>query len=651
MFSSASDAPRARRPTDIVLLVIAIPLIAALSFAAPGPGALDTAVVGLVQSLPGLVGWLWEISYDLLFGWALFILAVSLFAHARKRLLVSELLAAVLAYLFAVAAGEIAGTGISDGLRGLASSDPPAVYPAMRLAVAAAVIVAASPHLSRPLRNTGRLVIALGALASIVLGIALPIGVVAGLGVCFAAASVVHLTLGSPGGRLSLKQVGKALEDLGVDATELRYAPLEPSGVSLVLATGADGGSLLVKIYGRDAWDGQLITSVWSSLWNRGQTPQFGGRLHQVEHEAFVTLFAQRAGVPVMPVVAADMAEGRDAVLVVDTGDARPLVTLDPGELDDALLARIWQVDAQLYELGIAHGALDGYRLAVRRDGTPALGDLSQATVSASDAALRSDRAQLMVSTALIVDHRRAVEVAKSVIGADALAEMLPYLQPAALDRTTRHAVRAQDWDLDDLRTMAADAAGVELPKLEQLRRVSVGRIVILALIGLITYGVISAIANVGLDSLIQEFQDADLVWLALALALAPMVAFPQAFSTIGACIRPVRFGPVVMLQYAVQFVALAVPSSAARVALEIRFFTKVGLSSAGAVAVGVIDSVCGFIVQMLFIIVIMLSGLATLDLSDADGSPPTFTGKWLLIAGVACVLVVIVLLAIPRFR
>ena len=97
-------------------------------------------------------------------------------------------------------------------------------------------------------------------------------------------------------------------------------------------------------------------------------------------------------------------------------------------------------------------------------------------------------------------------------------------------------------------------------------------------------------------------------------------MACAQAFATIGACIKPVRFGPVVMLQYAVQFVALAVPSSAARVALEIRFFAKVGMSSAGAVAVGVIDSVCGFIVQMLFIIVIMLSGLATLDLSDAIG-------------------------------
>ena len=156
-----------------------------------------------------------------------------------------------------------------------------------------------------------------------------------------------------------------------MEATDLRYVPLAPSGVSLVLATASDGGSLLVKIYGRDAWDGQLLTSIWSSLWNRGQTPQVGGRLHQVEHEAFVTLFAQRQGVSTMPVVAAGMAAGRDAVLVVTTGDAQPLARLDPARVDDAVLTRIWQLDARLFDLRIAHGALDGYRVAVYRTAPP----------------------------------------------------------------------------------------------------------------------------------------------------------------------------------------------------------------------------------------------------------------------------------------
>ena len=50
VFSSASDAPRARRPTDVVLLVLAIVVIMVLSFAAPGPGRLDQAVVSFVKA-------------------------------------------------------------------------------------------------------------------------------------------------------------------------------------------------------------------------------------------------------------------------------------------------------------------------------------------------------------------------------------------------------------------------------------------------------------------------------------------------------------------------------------------------------------------------------------------------------------------------
>ena len=87
-----------------------------------------------------------------------------------------------------------------------------------------------------------------------------------------------------------------ALAELGVEATGLRQAPLEPHGVAIATAEAPDGRSLLVKIYGRDAWDGQLLASAWSSLWYRGDTPHLSlGRREQVEHEAFVTLRAERA--------------------------------------------------------------------------------------------------------------------------------------------------------------------------------------------------------------------------------------------------------------------------------------------------------------------------------------------------------------------
>ena len=368
-------------------------------------------------------------------------------------------------------------------------------------------------------------------------------------------------------------------------------------------ATSADGQALLLKVYGRDAWDGQFLASVWSSLWRRGERPSLGlGRLQQVEHEAFVTLLAERAGVPVLPIVAAGMANQRDALLVSEiTG--RPLGSLNAGDVDDQAVQGVWRAAVNLHELGIAHGQLDGDRIVVRVDGTPALGDFGGARVAATDGAMMADLAQILVTTALVVGPDRAISAGTAEIGNESFADVLPYLQPAVLDRDTRRAVRDGDWDLDGLMTRATAVTGTEAPELEQLRRVSGKSIAIVALVSFLAYGLISALANVGIQSLWDELKSADMVWLATALLLAPVSQIPQAFSTMGASVRDLLFAPVLMLQYAVQFIQLAVPSSAARVALEVRFFQRQGVETGGALSIGLIDSVSGFVIQIVLIL------------------------------------------------
>jgi len=656
IFSSASDAPRARRPTDVLLLIVAIVGLLVLSIPAPGPTQMDEALSKLIEELPGLFGWFWEISYDLLIGWALILLIVALVARRRKRLLFEELFAAALALVVALLVGKASGTDLSSSFRAVSSSTPPPVYLAVRLALATAVVVMASPHLSRPLRFAGRCVLVLGALGGIALGATLPIGMVAGLLVGAGSAAIVHLVLGSPAGRLSLEQIGAALADLGVEATDLAQAPLEPRGVALATASSPDGRSLLVKVYGRDAWDGQLLTSTWSSLSRRGESPSLGfSRVQQVEHEAFVTLLAEREGVPVLPVVAAGMATKRDALLVSEiTG--RRFSALGPDEIDDELLREMWEAVIQLHDLGIAHHQIGGERFVVRPDGSPALGGLGRAEAAAADAEMMADRAQLLVTTALSVGPERAVSIAADTIGTDALTAVMPLLQPAVLDRDTRRAVHEQAWDLDDLMQRCVDATGTEAPELEQLRRVTARSILTVVLIGFLAYTLISAIAGIGIQNLIDELKQADPVWLIAALLLSPFVQVWQAFSTMGASARDVHFGPVLMLQYAIQFIALAVPSSAARVALEVRFFERNGVDPGGALSIGLIDSVSGFVIEMLLILGITLSGLASLDLSSVSSSSGSSSdgssGPGLLaIAVVLLVLGGIVALAVPRYR
>ena len=129
IFSSASDAPNARRPTDVILLIVAVTGVVILSFFAPGPTAIDRTVSDLVKELPGLLGWFWNICYDLMIAWAFLLLIFALVARGRKRLFFTELVAGALALGFALLAGRVGGTDWSTSLKTFGASGAPAGLP------------------------------------------------------------------------------------------------------------------------------------------------------------------------------------------------------------------------------------------------------------------------------------------------------------------------------------------------------------------------------------------------------------------------------------------------------------------------------------------------------------------------------------------
>ncbi len=134
-------------------------------------------------------------------------------------------------------------------------------------------------------------------------------------------------------GEYTLDQVTEALRELGVQATATQDAPLQPRGVAVTLASTPEGRPLVVKIFGRDAQDGQLVAATWSAIWRRGAKPVSAGRLEQVEHEAFLTLAAERGGTRVMTAIAAGETDQGDALLVLDA-DGRRLASLEAHEID-----------------------------------------------------------------------------------------------------------------------------------------------------------------------------------------------------------------------------------------------------------------------------------------------------------------------------
>ena len=122
---------------------------------------------------------------------------------------------------------------------------------------------------------------------------------------------------------------------------------------------------------------------------------------------------------------------------------------------------------------------------------------------------------------------------------------------------------------------------------------------------------------------------------------LAQIPRLPSAVSTMGSLQQPLPLGPLTALQFAICYVNLAIPSTAARVAINIRFFQRFGVRPATAISAGVIDSVSGFVVQIAIFLLLFFA-------SDVDLGFSADTGELSGLATIALiVLVALVVLAV----
>ena len=657
MFSSSPDAPRQRRPTDVLLLLLSLFLVSVPAVISPGPLSVDLALQSLISEFDGVLGWFWRLCYAGLLLWTLVLMLgpIVRFRHGRLRVLLDYLLGAATALGLAVLLNLLGGGGVGPTVDALTSAEPPPVFPAVRLAFCAAVIVTAAPSVTRPYRLVGRAVVVLGAVSVVALELAYASGVVAALAVALAAGSIVHLLLGSPGGRLTPEQVMAALADLGVETDAVSAAPRQVAGEQLVVAHRTSGTAVLVKVFGRDAWDAQLIGSTWTALTRRGEAPRLTmGRRERVGHEAMAALLAERAGVPVLPVVAAGEDSGSDALLVVEAPESRLADTL--GEAGgEARLADAWDALVRLHDAGIAHRRVDLDRLVVRNDGVVALSDFADARLHPAETDRMIDRVHLLVATWLVVGTDRALAAAIDALGADGVAETLPYLQLPVLTHALRRGLADADLDLGELRDSAAAASGAQEVQLVELRRVTSATLVKGAVVLLLVYTLISLFAGIDVANVVQQLRDADYWLLLLALVVSPLAQVGLSFATRGAVPSSLPFLPVLMLQYGIQFIAVVLPATAARVAVEIRFFERFGIQSGAAVTMGMIDGASGFVVQVLLLLLIWFSGLPGVTTSvDTASSSTTAASSSPSLLGLAVLFLLVwalVTVAVPRRR
>lgn len=192
---------------------------------------------------------------------------------------------------------------VSEILTGGSSGSVPLAV----LALGAGVSFAAAPHLYLPFRRFGRWCVWGAAGSTMMLGSTTPTG---------ALLSLLHgdhrRVGGAPGARLpgrpTLARRGRGCVDPGGPRGHRPAGsrPDSPAACSPVEGAQASGEPILVKVYGSNARDTQLLSRMWRAIWYRGAAPVALTRQQQVEHEGFVTLLADQVrGVPVPTVVVA----------------------------------------------------------------------------------------------------------------------------------------------------------------------------------------------------------------------------------------------------------------------------------------------------------------------------------------------------------
>lgn len=628
------------------MLVLGLAGIATLVVAYP-PGDFERTLAEFLESFPGWLDPLWGFLYDLLGLWAI-VLVVTAVVARRRVMALQAVGSLVLAVVIGLVSARLAighWPDLADALRG--GSESP-VFPAMRLMEAAVVLVSVGPHLVRPLQSVGRWLLVLGFVGSLLIGNAWPSGSLAAILIAFTAAAAVSLAFGTSAGQPDLAEIAAALAEIGVTVEGLEVADGQVAGVVLAHGRDPDGSPLLVKVHGRDAYDNQLVSKAWHAIWYQDTRPALRlGRAALAEHEALVTLLAGNAGVPTRAVVAAATTARDDALLVL-RGAARPLAELSSDEVDNGLLEGCWRALALLHAANIAHLHVDPSTV-VLIDGQAGLVDFDAATIALRPEQLDADRTRMLVTTATIAGSERALQVAVESLGLDGVTSLLPYLQQAALGRRLRKATKEAGLDVGELRDQAAEAVGVKPPELVKMRRVSAWSLIQAALLVLAASAILSFFTTIDWDEVRSSLASAAWGAVALGFIVAQLPRLTQAVATLGSVAVKLPYGPVYAMQLATCYMNLALPSSVARMAVNIRFFQRQGLSPTTAVSSGVIASFANNVVQAVLLVLLLLFTASSLTLDFSEPSSGSRTLLWIIIGLIAATALVIALSARVR--
>jgi len=460
-------------------------------------------------------------------------------------------------------------------------------FPSAHAAVVAAMAAVAAPYLTVRFRNLAWAVALLVGAADVYLGTHLPLDAFAAIFLGWAIGTIFHLVWGAPGRRTSAEAVRQALELAGlipIHVAPLRHHPLGPLAFAVQTSTGDQLRVRIVRRMHRRAGPYYRLRRLLASL-DVEDEPPLSTTYHEAEHEAFVTLFAQRAGLRTPPVVSVCETEHGSPLLVRRHIEGRRLTQLEPAEIDESLLDNICAQLAILGKARIAHHDLRARNILVDTRGDAWLLNFTFGTVGATSPRCAQDVAEALVSLTALVGVARTVNSACRTLSADQLEPSLPYLQPLALPRRIRTQIDGR-YLLTDLRETLADTINRPIPTFRSPVRPSA--IVGLLLFGAAVYVLLPQLS--GLHEVVDSLRRANRGWLIAAVAAGPLAIVMSSVSIIGSSVTPLPFWRTTAVQMAAAFTGRTTPGGVGFFGINIAFMERCGIRRSYAVGVTVLN-------------------------------------------------------------
>jgi glycosyltransferase 2 family protein len=646
-----------RRATDAFRVAIAIVVVAVSIPVMRANSAVELSIVHALTPPPTAIRWLVTSVFWLGSAGVIVLLVIVGLLVPRLAAVRWTALAAVLTWgacaLLQVFLGPAAGRPPTAALAGVSTS-----YPVTQLAVTIAVVVTALPYLSRPVHRLVSLLVAVAALAAVSGGYALPVNAISSLVLGWGVAAALHLAVGSPLGLPSATEVTEWVADLNLTVNDITRSPRQVWGVEQLTGRDQAGGTIELAVYGRDASDARVLAKLWRFCLYRDSGPTLIlDRMQQVEHEAYLTLMAGRAGVLVPEVLAAGrFGPSNDAALVTKLPDGPPLSQPADATVADGIVADGTLADGTLDELlltvlrlraaGIAHGALGSDTIILAAEGI-CVRNFRRASSAAPASRLDSDLAAVLAAMAVRAGVERTAAAAARVLDADLAHSALVHLQRAALDPATVAVLQHQKDLLPKLRTAVASETGIDVPELAEEKRISWTNLLFAvgSLIGI--WAIIGVLSDA--SGSLEVIKGASWGWLALAFLFAQLPVVSEAWALIGAVVGQLPFGRCVALETSNTFTSL-VGGNVAVFALRVRFFQRQGYDAAAAVSSGAIVSTASWTAETLLF-------LAAIGFSAGNFHVPSDSGGnqgivWIVIAVILAVGVTLALIGlVPRLR